>query len=154
MDSADAPTRADPSAGVRVRLEHVGIAVESLAAALERWAALLPAAASSRETVESQGVELAFVETDGARLELLESVDEDGAVGRFLKKRGPGVHHLSFLVDGVAIEDWFETLRRRGVRVLGNGPMPGAGGKRIFFVHPESTGGVLVEFSSAAEGKP
>ncbi len=139
---------------VRLRLDHVGVAVDDLAGARAVWERLLGAEASPPEVVDAEGVRLSFVGVDNTRVELLESASDDSAIARYLARRPAGVHHLSFAIEGVSIDDWFEELRRRGVRVIGDAPGPGADGTRVFFVHPSATGGVLVEFSQRDDGHP
>ena len=139
----------------RITLDHIALASSDLAESLGKLAQIFPSAASEVEEVSSEGVRLAFIDVGGPRLEVLESTREDSAVARYLEKRPAGIHHLSFRVDGVSIDDWFEELRSRGVEVLGDGPTDGSGDTRIFFVHPRSTGGLLVEFSQKrAESAP
>ena len=133
--------------GIRFRLEHVGVAVESLDEASAQWSRLLGLETSSPERVESEGVRLSFLDVENSRVELLEGLSDGSPISRFLERRGSGVHHLSFEIEGVGIDEWFETLARRGARLIGEGPRPGADGCRVFFVHPASTGGVLIEFS-------
>lgn len=136
----------------RLRLDHVGIAVGDLDAARERWERVLDLASSEPENVASQAVSVSFLETAGSRVELVASASEDSAIARYLERRPEGLHHLSFELDGVDIDAWFEALRARGVRVLGDAPHDGADGKRVFFVHPEATGGVLIEISQRSPG--
>lgn len=136
----------------RITLDHVGIAVSSLSESLARWEGILPVATTPPEDVPGEGVRLSFVETAGARLELLESTGAGSAIARFLSRRPGGVHHLSFTVEGIGLDAWFEELRLRGVRLIGEAPREGAEGKRVFFVHPDATGGVLIEFSQRREG--
>lgn len=127
-----------------MQLDHVGIAVGSLRTALDRWASVASAQAQAPEEVASQGVRVVFLEVGGAHVELLEPVRPDSAVGRFLEKRGEGVHHLAFHVPSVdaALAD----LQRRGDRVVDSVARPGARGRRVGFAHPSAFGGVLVEF--------
>ncbi|MBI4583040.1 MAG: methylmalonyl-CoA epimerase [Planctomycetes bacterium] len=134
---------------IRLSLDHIALAVKDLTGTLEQLAKVFTAPPAPAEEVPEEGVRLAFVDAGGTRLEVLESVRPDSAIARFLERRPPGLHHLSFEVEGLPIEEWYEELRRRGARVLGDGPRRGAGGKLVFFVHPDSTGGILVEFSQA-----
>jgi methylmalonyl-CoA/ethylmalonyl-CoA epimerase len=142
------------SAAPRISLDHIAIAVPSLEEALEAFRRLLPAAATPPEEVPSEQVRLSLLSVGGARIEVLEPTSKESPVGRFLSGGRRGVHHLSFRIDGVEIDEWFEELKRRGVEVLGAGPTPGGAGARVFFVHPRSTGGVLIEFSQAGEAAP
>jgi methylmalonyl-CoA/ethylmalonyl-CoA epimerase len=132
---------------VQLRLDHVAIAVESLATALPLFESLIGAEGSATEDVESQGVRVAFVGSGGGRLELLEPLGPDTAVGRFLQRRGPGLHHVAFRV--AELEATLDTLAARGVELIDRAPRPGAGGHRVAFLHPRSTGGVLIELVGA-----
>lgn len=125
------------------RIDHIGIAVGSLEKSLPFWAQALGLSVSGMETVQSEQVKVAFLPVGDARVELLESIGDTSAVARFLDKRGPGIHHLTFQVE--AIVPALERLTRHGVRVLGDGPRQGAEGTRVAFLHPASTGGVLIE---------
>ena len=104
-------------------------------------------ALSGRETVESQGVVTAFLPLGDTRLELLEPKDADSPVAKFLAKRGPGVHHLCFAVED--LERALADLKKRGFRLVNESPVPGAGGKRVAFLHPSAGHGVLIELSQA-----
>jgi methylmalonyl-CoA/ethylmalonyl-CoA epimerase len=128
-------------------LDHVAIAVPSMATAVAAFEALLGTIASPPERVESQGVEVSFVGTGAARIELVAPIDENGTVARFLERRGQGLHHIAFRVADLDAE--LERLRRAGVRLIDESPRVGAGGKRIAFLHPESGGGVLIELVEA-----
>lgn len=125
------------------RIDHVGIAVGSLESRLPFWAEALGLDVGGIETVESEGVKVAFLPAGDARLELLEPLAPDGAVGRHLERRGEGIHHLT--LETPDIEAALERLRSRGVAIVGDAPRPGAEGTRVAFVHPRSTGGVLLE---------
>ncbi len=140
----------------RFTLDHVAIAVAELAPALEAFARVLPLPASPPEEVPAEQVRTAFLDLGGVRLELLEPMGTGGALERFIAGGKRGLHHLAFRIEGVEIGEWFEELRRRGVRVLGQGPHPGSGSSRVFFVHPGSAAGVLVEFTQeeGPEGPP
>jgi methylmalonyl-CoA/ethylmalonyl-CoA epimerase len=125
-------------------IHHVGIAVDDLDAAIERYVALFGAAVEHRERVDDQGVEAASLRVGGSRVELLAPLAEDTPVGRFLARRGPGMHHVAFESDDVDRE--LARLREAGVRLIDETPRRGMFGLRVGFVHPESTGGVLAEF--------
>ena len=126
-----------------VPLEHVGWAVADADAARATIQKILGLVAYKTETVEREGVRTHFLDA-GAKLELLEALGPDSPVAKFLDKRGEGLHHLAFAVPDV--DAVFERLRDAGVPLLADAPKPGADGKRIFFVHPRATHGVLVEF--------
>jgi methylmalonyl-CoA/ethylmalonyl-CoA epimerase len=130
--------------GPAYRLDHVGIAVESIEESLDVYRAL-GLVESGRETVESQGVVTAFLPLGETQLELLEPTDADSPVAKFLAKRGPGVHHLCFAVAD--LERALADLKRRGFRLVNESPVPGAGGKRVAFLHPSAGHGVLIELS-------
>ena len=125
-------------------VHHVGIAVDDLDAAIAVYQALFGATVEHRERVEDQGVEAASLHVGGSRLELLRPLGPDTAVGRFLAKRGPGMHHVAFESDDVAGE--LERLNAEGVQLIDESPRRGMFGLQVAFVHPEATGGVLAEF--------
>ena len=124
-------------------IDHVGIAVDDLDAAVERYRALLGAEPVHRERVESQGVEEVLFAAGGSYVQLLGALGPDTPVGRFLASRGPGMHHLAYRVDDVAAT--LGRLQEEGVRLIDAEPRPGSRGTLIAFVHPASTGGVLIE---------
>jgi LAO/AO transport system kinase len=125
-----------------LRLDHVGIAVRSLAAT-KGFYELLGMKAGPEETVEFEQVRTVMLPMGESRIELLEALAEDSVIGRFVAKRGEGLHHIALRVDGV--EAMFQRLKGDGVRLVSDSVRVGAGGHRYFFVHPASTGGVLVE---------
>ena len=124
-------------------LDHVGIAVHSLDHALPHFESITGGKGYGREAVESQGVEVLFVGSGAGRLELLAPLRPDSPVGRFLEKRGPGMHHLCYRVPDLAAE--LERCAAEGVELIDRVPRSGAHGHRVAFLHPRSTGGVLVE---------
>ena len=124
-------------------IHHVGIAVEDLDAAARLWTELIGAAVEHRELLPDQGVEAVSMRTGSGRVELLAPLAADTPVGRFLAKRGPGMHHVAFEVADVAAE--LERLRRDGVQLIDESPRRGLFGLQVAFVHPEATGGVLAE---------
>lgn len=134
----------DPTRRFR-KIDHVGVAVPSLADAIPLYEALLGAPVEHIEEVPDQKVRTAFFGVGESRFELLEPTDADGPVARFLAKRRGGIHHLCVEVDD--LEAALAEYRARGVRLIDEVPRRGAHGKRIAFVHPESTGGVLLELS-------
>ncbi len=129
--------------GLEGRLEHVAIAVEDLDAAMAVYSAVLGRPDSGRETVESEQVRIAFFDVGETRLELLEPTASDSPVGRFLERRGPGLHHIALQVED--IEAALERCRAAGMTTVGEAPRPGAAGRRVAFLHPAGTGGVLLE---------
>jgi methylmalonyl-CoA/ethylmalonyl-CoA epimerase len=125
------------------QIDHVGIAVEDLDAAVERYRRSLGVEPAHRERVESQGVEEVLLPVGTSFIQLLGALGPDTPVGRFLERRGPGVHHIGFRVDDVASA--IDQLRGEGVRLIDDTPRPGSRGTTIAFVHPKGMGGVLVE---------
>ncbi|HEU4529371.1 MAG TPA: methylmalonyl-CoA epimerase [Actinomycetota bacterium] len=124
-------------------VDHVGIAVEDLEAAVERYRAIFGLEPAHREVVRSQGVEEVLFRVGTSYVQLLGALGPDTPVGRFLAKRGPGFHHVAYRVDDVAAA--LERLRAEGVRLVDEVPRPGSRGTTIAFVHPQDLGGVLVE---------
>ena len=124
-------------------LDHVAIAVASIDDVLPALEAATGAKGSPRERVESQGVELCFVGEGDGKLELLQPLTPDSPVGRFLAKRGPGLHHIAYRVPD--IEAALRDAESKGLELIDRRPRPGAHGHRVAFLHPRSTGGVLIE---------
>jgi LAO/AO transport system kinase len=132
-----------------LRLDHLGVVVKSIAGARGFYEAL-GLVVSHEETVEHEQVKTAMLPLGESRIELLEATKEDSTIGRFLAKRGEGLHHIAVHVDG--IDAMFARLSKQGVRLASDAVRVGAGGHRYFFVHPASTGGVLLEIvGDAAE---
>ena len=131
-------------------LDHVGIAVHSLDDSLPLFESITGGKGYGREVVGSQGVEVVFVGSGAGRLELLAPVREDSAVAKYLARRGPGMHHLCYRVHDVAAE--LERYRASGAQLIDETPRPGAAGHLVAFIHPKSTGGVLVELLQAGHG--
>jgi methylmalonyl-CoA/ethylmalonyl-CoA epimerase len=131
----------------KLRVDHIGIAVENLAEARERFAKLFGKSASPIEEVPSEGVRVSFFDLEGCRIELLEGIDATSPIRKFLDKGRSGVHHVSLAVEGRDIGAHFTELTRRGVRILGERPTAGSGGTKVFFVHPGAANGVLFELS-------
>jgi methylmalonyl-CoA epimerase len=129
-------------------LEHIGIAVGDVGAVIDRFQDLLGAAPYKAETVTEQQVRTHFIGAGSAKLELLESLSDESPVQKFLERRGEGLHHLAFEVDDA--EAAMTHLRDAGFTLLSDAPQTGADDKRIFFVHPKETHGVLVEFCESA----
>ena len=125
-------------------VHHVGIAVDDLDAAIERWTSLFGATLEHRERVEEQGVEAASLRVGGSRIELLAALGADTPVGRFLAKRGPGMHHVAF--ESASVRAELARLKADGAELVDQVPRRGLFGLQVGFVHPESTGGVLAEF--------
>jgi LAO/AO transport system kinase len=129
-----------------MKIDHLGIAVKSLDAAREFYE-LLGLRVGTVETVEGEQVRVAMAQVGESRIELLEAMAEESVIGRFVARRGEGMHHVAVRVDSVEAE--FERLHGAGVRMVSDAVKVGAGGHRYFFVHPASTGGVLLEVVGA-----
>ncbi|MFZ0975487.1 MAG: methylmalonyl-CoA epimerase [Solirubrobacteraceae bacterium] len=129
-------------------VDHVGVAVESIDAALAIYRDALGMPLVHRETVEDQGVEAALLDVGDSHVELLQPLGPDTAVGKFLAKRGPGLHHVAYRVGSV--EDTLEALQAAGVRLIDEHPRTGIRGSQVAFLHPASTGGVLTEIVQPA----
>jgi methylmalonyl-CoA epimerase len=125
-------------------LEHIGIAVDDVAAVVDCFRDVLGVEPYKKETVSEQQVRTHFLDTETAKLELLEALDDDSPVQRFLDRRGEGLHHLAFEVPD--LERSMDHLREAGFELLSDRPREGADDKQIVFVHPKQTHGVLVEF--------
>jgi methylmalonyl-CoA/ethylmalonyl-CoA epimerase len=129
------------------KIDHIGIAVVSIEEALGVYRAL-GLQEDHREEVPTQQVVAAFLPAGESSIELLEPTGEDSPVARFLKKRGPGIHHICFAVRD--LDASLADLSARGFRLLNAKPVPGAGGKRVAFLHPEAGKGVLIELTEAS----
>ena len=129
------------------KIDHIGIAVKSLADALPVWTALLGINADGEEEVPSEQVRVAFFGSDAGRIELLEATGPDSPIARFIESRGPGVHHVCLRVAD--LEAAISRARRSGLEPIAPGIREGAGGHRVAFLHPRDTGGVLIELSEA-----
>jgi methylmalonyl-CoA/ethylmalonyl-CoA epimerase len=125
------------------RISHVAIVVDDIDSALKFWRDTLGLEVTHVEDVPDEDTIVAFLPTGESEVELVKPTSEDSGVARFLDKRGPGIHHICFEVDD--IETCIEDLRARDVRMVNSEPTIGTGGKRIAFIHPESTHGVLIE---------
>jgi methylmalonyl-CoA/ethylmalonyl-CoA epimerase len=126
------------------RVDHVGIAVDSLPSALERWRLVSSEAPSEVEEVPSQKVRVAFVDVGGTHLEFLEPTAPDSPVAKFLQRRGEGMHHIAF--ETANVDASLAQLVAHGLRVLDSKGRIGARGRRVGFAHPSAFQGVLVEF--------
>lgn len=125
-----------------IKIDHLGIAVSSIDKARAFYEAL-GLRITHEETVEHEQVKTAMIPTENSRIELLEPTSEDSPVGRFLKKRGEGLHHIAIHVDDIAAT--LQSLKEKGIRLISDQVQTGAGGHLYFFVHPSSAGGVLLE---------
>ena len=126
-----------------MKIDHIGIAVKSLADAVKAYENTIGLKVSGYETVEDQGVNLAMIPAGDSRLELLEPLHADTPIGKFLAKRGEGIHHIAVSVDN--IEEALERFKAAGARVIDSVPRRGAHNTKIAFIHPSSMHGVLLE---------
>lgn len=125
-------------------IEHIGIAVNNLNEAIPYYENVLGLQCYSIEEVKDQKVKTAFFKIGQTKLELLESTSPDGPIAKFIEKRGQGIHHLAFAVDG--LENALSEAEEKGIRLIDQHPRKGAEGLDIAFLHPKSTFGVLTEF--------
>lgn len=126
-----------------LKVEHIGIAVKTFETAIPLYEKLLNTHCYKTETVGSEQVNTAFFRQGDTKLELLESIDPDGVIARFIEKKGEGIHHIAFEVADIEAE--MERLRGEGFVLLNDKPKKGADNKLICFVHPKNTSGVLIE---------
>ena len=124
-------------------LDHLGIAVKSLEERLPFWADALALDVIGIETVQTEGVKIALLQVGKSRIELLEALSDESPVGKFVEQRGEGVHHITLAVDDIHAA--LERVRAAKIKIVGQAPREGAEGRQIAFLHPASTGGVLVE---------
>ncbi|MCF8359448.1 MAG: methylmalonyl-CoA epimerase [Prolixibacteraceae bacterium] len=125
-------------------IEHIGIAVSNIDEALKYYRDVLGLECYAIEEVPDQKVKTAFLKVGGTKIELLESTDPEGPIGKFIEKKGPGIHHLAFAVDDV--DKSLSEAESEGVRLIDKAKRKGAEGLNIGFLHPKSTFGVLTEF--------
>ena len=129
-------------------VDHVGVAVDDLEAALVLYRDTLGMPLVHRETVTEQGVEAALLDVGESHIELLSPLGPDTAVGKFLARKGPGLHHVAYRVESV--EEALAALSKAGMRLIDERPRTGIRNSRVAFVHPSSTGGVLTEIVQPA----
>lgn len=134
------------------KISHIAIVVDRLDAAMDFWVDTLGLPVTHVEHVPDQDVDVAFLPSGESEIELLEPLGAGSGVARFLKKRGPGMHHICFEVDD--IEETLDRIRAAGVPLIDEEPTIGTGGKKIAFVHPKGTGGVLVELYELTPEEP
>jgi methylmalonyl-CoA/ethylmalonyl-CoA epimerase len=130
------------------RIDHIGVAVEDLDGAVALYSQRLGMAVQHRETVEEQGVEAVLLGVGESHVELLRPLAPETAVGRFLERNGPGLHHVAYGTDD--IDSALAAVRDAGLRLIDEQPRTGIRNSRVAFVHPKSTGGVLTELVEAA----
>ena len=130
------------------RIDHIGVAVEDLDAAIELYNGRFEMVEQHRETVSTFDVEAVLLEVGEGHVELLKPTSSDSAVGRFLASNGPGLHHVAYQTDD--IDAALDGLRERGVRLIDEQPRTGIRQSRVAFLHPKATGGVLTELVEPA----
>ena len=125
-------------------IEHIGIAVNNLEESISYYESVLGLECYAIEEVADQKVRTAFFKVGDTKIELLESTDPEGPIGKFIEKKGPGIHHLAFAMDNVG--ESLKHAKEQGIRLIDEQPRKGAEGLKIGFLHPKSTQGVLTEF--------
>lgn len=126
-----------------LKVEHIGIAVRTLADSVPLFEKLLNSQCYKTEMVESEKVMTAFFQKGETKIELLESIDANGVISKFIEKKGEGLHHIAFEVADIEVE--MERLKNEGFVLLNDKPKAGADNKLICFLHPKNTNGVLIE---------
>ncbi len=127
-------------------IEHIGIAVKNLDSSIKYYEEVLGLKCYAVEEVRDQKVKTAFFMVGQTKIELLESTEPDGPIGKFIEKKGEGIHHIAFAVDNLSAA--LQEAESRGVQLIDKFPRAGAEGLSIAFLHPKSTGGVLTELCS------
>jgi methylmalonyl-CoA/ethylmalonyl-CoA epimerase len=131
------------------RIDHIGVATDDLDGAVALYEGTLGMPVAYRETVESQGVEAVLLDVGGGHVELLRPLGPDTPIGKYLERKGPGLHHVAYAVDD--IEGVLGKLKEAGIELIDAEPRTGIRHSRVAFVHPRSTGGVLTEIVEPAE---
>ena len=131
------------------KIEHIGIAVKNLTQSIPLFEKLLNSQCYKTETVESENVRTAFFQIGETKIELLESIEPEGTIAKFIERRGEGIHHLAFDVRDITTE--MNRLSAEGFQLLNTEPKPGADNKMVCFLHPKSTNGVLIELCMERE---
>ena len=126
-----------------MKIHHIGIATDGIDSASVNWSELLGLQVDHCEDVPGQKVRVCMMPLGESRFELLESMSNDSPISRFLEKRGGGIHHIAVAVEN--IHDTLDDLKKKGVKLIDEAPRPGASGCLVAFIHPSSTGGVLLE---------
>ena len=133
------------------RIDHVGVAVEDIDSALALYEKSFEMALEHRETVESQGVEAVLLDVGDGHVELLRPLDPETPVGKFIARKGPGLHHVAYAVEDIEVA--LERIAAAGIELIDREPRRGIRGSRVAFLHPRSTGGVLTEIVEPAGGR-
>ncbi|HHW37132.1 MAG TPA: methylmalonyl-CoA epimerase [Bacillales bacterium] len=131
------------------KIDHIGIAVKSLEASLPLYTENLKLKLLGIEEVESEGVKVAFLKVGESKIELLEPLNSESPIAKFIEKKGEGIHHIALGVDD--IKNRVKEIKEKGLRMINDEPKTGAGGAQIAFMHPKSTGGVLYELCEKHE---
>ncbi len=132
------------------RIDHIGVAVEDLEAGIELYEKSFEMELAHRETVEEQGVEAVLLDVGDGHVELLAPLGPDTPVGKYLERKGPGLHHVAYAVDD--IDSTLERLAANGIELIDSEARTGIRGSRVAFLHPRSTGSVLTEIVEPPEG--
>lgn len=130
------------------KINHVGVAVKDAAAAKRTFVDVLGLADNGEETLDHMDLMTVFCGAKDVNVELIQSLSDDTPIATYIEKRGQGLHHICFEVDG--LDAMLDRCRESGIVIIGDGPQEGAQGKRVAFLHPKSTGGVLIELSEDA----
>jgi methylmalonyl-CoA/ethylmalonyl-CoA epimerase len=133
------------------KVEHIGIAVSDIKVAGDIYERLLNTSVYKTETVEREGVLTAFLQTGPNKVELLQALNDDSPIAKFIAKKGEGIHHIAFEVDDIVVE--MQRLKSEGFVLLNDEPMQGADNKLVCFVHPKSANGVLIELCQEIESR-
>lgn len=133
------------------RVAHIAIAVPSVEEAAKFYTQHLGLNLTGAETVPHRKVKVGFFEVSGVKIELVQPEADDAPIAKFLRERGPGLHHICFEVSDVEAE--FARLKASGVKLVDASPQVGVGGTKTFFIHPKSSGGVLIELNQPASGQ-
>jgi methylmalonyl-CoA/ethylmalonyl-CoA epimerase len=131
------------------RIDHIGVATEDLDGAIALYEGTMGMPVAHRETIESQGVEAVLLDVGEGHVELLRPLGPDTAVGKYLERKGPGLHHVAYAVDD--IDAVLDKLKEAGIELIDSEPRVGIRDSRVAFVHPKSTGGVLTEIVEPSE---
>jgi len=134
------------------RIDHIAIVVEDIEVALQFWRDILGLELHHVEDVPEQQSVVAFLPAGDSEVELVKPTDDNSSIGRFLRKRGPGIHHICLEVSDIA--ETLRHLKEKNIRLINEEPLIGTGGKKIAFIHPESTHGVLIELYETTPLEP
>ena len=133
-----------------IKIEHIGIAVKSVAGSVSLFETLLDSRCYKTETVETEQVKTAFFKVGETKIELLEGIQKDGIIAKFIEKKGEGIHHIALDVDNIQKE--MERLTNEGFKILNEKPAKGADNKLVCFLHPKTTNGILIELCQEIGG--